>query len=408
VKRPRPKYQVFISSTYGDLKEEREAVTWAILKARHIPVGMENFTSSNDRGWQTIKRVIDDSDYYVLIMAGRYGSVDETTQKSWTQHEYEYALSKGIPVLGFIRNDSTITADKMEKSQELREKLQYFVQQVKDKHLVTPWLQKQDLVDSVSAGLRNHIDDDEDNNPRPGWYRGDAIPSAAALEEFARLSTENARLQKELEEFRKAPEVRIFWTNGEKRNDLVVSHPHLAPNGLRRVPDRYWQYLARKNKTHWLSLAIENSGNGLARDVVVDFTIQGVNEIELYPEEPPREPYRDNFGTVSLPDIPRLIDSPSWKTDPKEHIYIDSYSVKERVGRVRYRIKSVTRGSEEVLPPIGLLASLEEDESHFKIEYKIAHADGVPITGQLTVTITSDRNRDFLAEEYAAQLNKRA
>jgi hypothetical protein len=65
----RPKYQVFISSTYADLREEREAVTWAILTARHIPVGMEAFTATDDRGWQTIKSVIDRSDYYVLILA---------------------------------------------------------------------------------------------------------------------------------------------------------------------------------------------------------------------------------------------------------------------------------------------------------------------------------------------------
>jgi hypothetical protein len=39
IKRPRPKYQVFISSTFADLREEREAVTWGVLAARHIPVG---------------------------------------------------------------------------------------------------------------------------------------------------------------------------------------------------------------------------------------------------------------------------------------------------------------------------------------------------------------------------------
>lgn len=62
----RPKYQIFVSSTYTDLHEERREVTWAILKARHIPVGMENFPATDDRGWKTIKRLIDLSDYYVV------------------------------------------------------------------------------------------------------------------------------------------------------------------------------------------------------------------------------------------------------------------------------------------------------------------------------------------------------
>jgi hypothetical protein len=68
------------------------------IQARHIPAGMENFTVTDDRGWQTIKSVIDRSDYYVLILAGRYGSVDSDGQ-SWTEKEYQYATSKGIPVL---------------------------------------------------------------------------------------------------------------------------------------------------------------------------------------------------------------------------------------------------------------------------------------------------------------------
>ncbi|WP_348652950.1 DUF4062 domain-containing protein [Polyangium sp. y55x31] len=62
MKRPRPKYQVFVSSTYTDLHDERERVIWGILNARHIPAGMENFTATNDRGWETIRRVIDLTD----------------------------------------------------------------------------------------------------------------------------------------------------------------------------------------------------------------------------------------------------------------------------------------------------------------------------------------------------------
>jgi hypothetical protein len=52
-RRSRPKYQVLISSTYADLHEERETVAWAILKSRHIPAGMENFSAHLDRGpWE--------------------------------------------------------------------------------------------------------------------------------------------------------------------------------------------------------------------------------------------------------------------------------------------------------------------------------------------------------------------
>lgn len=41
------KLQVFVSSTYTDLKEERQAAVEAILATGNIPAGMELFTAGN-------------------------------------------------------------------------------------------------------------------------------------------------------------------------------------------------------------------------------------------------------------------------------------------------------------------------------------------------------------------------
>ena len=98
-------YRVFISSTYEDLVEERKEVTQALLEMNCFPTGMELFQASNDTQWDLIKKVIDSCDYYIVIVAGRYGSIHNETGKSYTQMEYEYALSVGIPILGFIRSD---------------------------------------------------------------------------------------------------------------------------------------------------------------------------------------------------------------------------------------------------------------------------------------------------------------
>ena len=70
------KLQVFISSTYSDLKEERQAAVEAILKAAHIPAGMELFTAGNKSQMATIERWIDESDVFMLILGGRYGSIE--------------------------------------------------------------------------------------------------------------------------------------------------------------------------------------------------------------------------------------------------------------------------------------------------------------------------------------------
>lgn len=91
------KYQIFISSTFIDLKEERQAAVEAILKKGHIPAGMELFTAGDKSQWEVIKKWIDDSDIYLLILGGRYGSIDETTRLSYTEMEYNYAIEKGKP-----------------------------------------------------------------------------------------------------------------------------------------------------------------------------------------------------------------------------------------------------------------------------------------------------------------------
>ena len=65
------KLQVFISSSYSDLIEERQAAVAAILKAGHIPAGMELFTAGDKSQMKIIERWIDESDVFMLILGGR-------------------------------------------------------------------------------------------------------------------------------------------------------------------------------------------------------------------------------------------------------------------------------------------------------------------------------------------------
>jgi hypothetical protein len=50
------KYQIFVSSTYEDLKEERDQAIKAILEMGHIPLGMEMFSAADEEQWQLIAR----------------------------------------------------------------------------------------------------------------------------------------------------------------------------------------------------------------------------------------------------------------------------------------------------------------------------------------------------------------
>ena len=104
------KLQVFVSSTYTDLIEERQAAVQAILDAGHIPAGMELFKAGNESQLKTIYKWIDVSDVYMLILGGRYGSIEPVSGKSYTQLEYEYALSKNMPIFSIILEDNFLFA----------------------------------------------------------------------------------------------------------------------------------------------------------------------------------------------------------------------------------------------------------------------------------------------------------
>lgn len=102
------KLQVFISSTYTDLIEERQAAVQAVLDAGHIPAGMELFKAGNTSQLETIYKWIDNSDVYMLILGGRYGSIEKKSGKSYTQLEYEYALKKKMPIFSVVLNSDFI------------------------------------------------------------------------------------------------------------------------------------------------------------------------------------------------------------------------------------------------------------------------------------------------------------
>ena len=86
-------YQVFISSTYIDLVEERAAIKESVLKLNCRPSAMEYFPATNTSQFRYIKKEIAASDFYILVIGGRYGSLDDDGI-SFTEKEYDYAVKK--------------------------------------------------------------------------------------------------------------------------------------------------------------------------------------------------------------------------------------------------------------------------------------------------------------------------
>lgn len=172
------KYQVFVSSTYADLEEERGAVIQAVLEQGCIPSGMELFPAANDEQWVLIQRVIEECDYYVVIVAGRYGSLGPAGL-SYTEMEYRYALQCGKPVMGFVHEDpASLPLRRCEQSENGQKRLEDVRNLVMSK-ICKRWSSAHQLGSQVKTSLNYSIR----MYPTVGWVRGNtslktASPSA--------------------------------------------------------------------------------------------------------------------------------------------------------------------------------------------------------------------------------------
>jgi hypothetical protein len=171
------RYQVFVSSTYDDLREERQEVIFALLELDCIPSGMELFPAADEDQWTLIKEVIDDCDYYVVIIGGKYGSL-HSSGKSFTQMEYEYAVSKQKPTIAFLHETpGNIPADKTEPTDQGKQKLEAFRRLAKTR-VVKHWSSPADLGSKVSRSVGQLIK----RHPATGWVRANEAVEVAAPE----------------------------------------------------------------------------------------------------------------------------------------------------------------------------------------------------------------------------------
>lgn len=187
------KYQVFISSTFSDLKDERLDASRSVLDLGHIPSGMELFPASDTEQLEYIKKIVDECDYYVLIIGGRYGSVDEAGV-SFTEKEYAYAVDQKKIVLAFIHGDpGSISLAKSDVDPELARRLSEFRKKVSSGRLVQFWSDRNDLKAKIIISLTRAFSD----SPQSGWIRGNTATNEETLTQLNALLVENDALIKE-------------------------------------------------------------------------------------------------------------------------------------------------------------------------------------------------------------------
>lgn len=337
------KYQIFISSTFKDLFKTRKDVIDNVLNMYHFPVGMEFFSAANDDQWEVIKRTIDTSDYYVLILGFKYGSVS-TDGISYTEKEYNYAKEKGIPILSFIRDEKVATTiEEREVDINLQQKIMEFRAKASQNRIVDFWINQNDLINKVTTALYKSFS----THPRIGWVRGDKAIDQNIIQEMIRLNKENKelKLQIDLHNTKKNPKLALIINDIESENEpislefreqinnkLLIRPSEININEIldkdsekiqkanefnRQLPtfeviDKYNEelkfYQLIKNNGQIFNFEIQNNGSSKANDILIfinfpkEFKIFEKQEFEQLekPKKPviPRNPFKETKVTI--------------------------------------------------------------------------------------------------------------
>ena len=233
------KYQVFISSTFNDLKKERLAAQEAILKTRNLPVGMEQFSASERKQWDLIVEDIDNSDYYVLIIGRKFGSEVPGEGISWTQKEFRYAIEKGIPVLAFIKDKTAKTSKSfIEKNPKYKKKLEEFIKEVESHSTVGYWKTSDDIKFLVAVALERAIKE----IARPGWVRSRVTTPRKQYED-----SYDEKAIKFLAVYGASSTTKVAKELGINRNHAKLLLTDLLNNGQVHQNNTKWQVLNSKD-----------------------------------------------------------------------------------------------------------------------------------------------------------------
>ncbi|WP_426448413.1 DUF4062 domain-containing protein [Siccibacter colletis] len=226
------KLQVFVSSTFIDLIEERQAAVSAILKSGHIPAGMELFTAADRSQMDIIKNWIDESDVYMLILGGRYGSIEPTTGKSYTELEYDYAVEQGKALFAVVIKEEALEKKVKEHGTDFLERDEpKSLSEFKKKVLSNMSSFFEDVKD-IRLCVHESLSDFSANRKLKGWVSADEIIDTHDLaEEIKKLNEENRKLKSDIEN--KDKKIKLLLNNkdsefrelAEVLNEIKITIP---------------------------------------------------------------------------------------------------------------------------------------------------------------------------------------
>jgi hypothetical protein len=227
------RYQVFVSSTYTDLRSERTAVISTLLNLDAFPAGMELFPAADDDAWTLIEDIIKDSAYYLLIIGGKYGSVDPDLDISYTEREFDLAVKLKKPVMAFLHGaHGKLLVEQSEISEDRRAKLELFREKVEKTKHVNYWSTSDELAGKLALTWNKF----RKRYPATGWIRADGASSQENLAALAKAQAEIESLKSQLQATRtEAPAGTEELAQGDEQFEVpVFASGSYLQNGYRK------------------------------------------------------------------------------------------------------------------------------------------------------------------------------
>jgi hypothetical protein len=310
--------QVFVSSTFTDLLLERQAAVSAILKAGHIPAGMELFTAADRSQMETIKQWIDESDVYMLILGGRYGTIEPTSGVSYTELEYDYALQQSKPVFAVVVTDAALEA-------RVKSAGSSYMEKENPKELA---LFRKKVLSNISSFFEDPKDiklcvheslaDFAANRDLKGWVPGDELIDTKPLfDEIRKLTEESRRLKEALAErearasSQNARQSESFQELRKVLRAIEIRIPaDVSPEGKESASDLLRLFFG--NKERIISGVINAHGTSKADlfcyyNVCPKLQVHGLTENEKVPGVRYRRYAVTKLGNAFLADMERML-----------------------------------------------------------------------------------------------------
>ncbi|WP_237738856.1 DUF4062 domain-containing protein [Alcanivorax hongdengensis] len=189
------RYQVFISATYPDMQEARQALMVPLMDMGLMPTGFDSSAADGNTLLPVIQRMIEESDYFILLVGGRYGTLSPMGL-SEIHREYIFAATKRKPVIALIHdNPAMLPESRRETTREGQVRREDFARLLENKAICYRWSTEKGLAELISKVMPEVMRE----HPADGWIRADRAGQGGGAQSAA-LKERIAVLEKEREE----------------------------------------------------------------------------------------------------------------------------------------------------------------------------------------------------------------